>query len=73
VLLLWHLLNIFLSWHVACIVVVITVRMCNRVVSTRLVVLELVLLVLLEGRVEIFLLVRPVLVVSKGKLGVVHA
>ena len=54
-----HLLDIFLCWGMARIVMVVAVRLRYRVMRVRLIVLQLISVVLPKCRVEIFLLVGP--------------
>lgn len=64
VLLLGHLINVLLRGCVSNIMVVIAIGVCNGMVSTRLVILELVLLILLKRGVEVLFLVCPFTPVS---------
>lgn len=59
VFLLGHVFNILLGRRVWDIMVVITIRVYDRMMSTGLIVLKLVLLILLKCRVEVLLLIRP--------------
>jgi hypothetical protein len=60
-----HVFNIFASWSVTRVVMMIAIGLCYGMMRIRLVILELVGVVLSERRVEVLLLVWPVIMLVK--------
>jgi hypothetical protein len=55
----WQIFDIFAGRRMTSVMMVIAVRISNGMMSTRLIVLQLIIMVLLQGRVEVLLLVCP--------------